>query len=168
MLLSQQALNLLMQIRFPVLSLQASHLLQQVQLVCGITFTSNGLWGHNPARQGFAPLIPRLKGEMNMKKRIHEIKIRFSPDELATLNKQVEKAGISREQFCRNAIQGVAIRENPPADLHKLIWEIRRVGNNIDQILMIANTKGILNIPDLRKAIDDLREVEKLIVSQYT
>ena len=102
-----------------------------------------------------------------MKKRIHEIKIRVSPDELATLNKQVEKAGISREHFCRNAIQGVAIRENPPADLYKLIWEIRRVGNNIDQILMIANTKGILNIPDLRKAIDDLREVEKLIVSQY-
>ena len=36
-----------------VLSLQASHLLQQAQLVHGITFTSNGLWGHNPARQGF-------------------------------------------------------------------------------------------------------------------
>mgnify|MGYP002520402746 FL=1 len=102
-----------------------------------------------------------------MKKRIHEIKIRFSPDEFATLNEQVKKAGISREQFCRNAIQGVAIRENPPADLHKLIWEIRRAGNNIDQILMIANAKGILNIPDLRKAIDDLREAEKLIVSQY-
>ena len=102
-----------------------------------------------------------------MKKRIQEIKIRFSPDELAALNEQVKKAGISREQFCRNAIQGVAIREKPPADLHKLIWEIRRVVNNIDQILMIANAKGILNIPDLRKAIDDLREVEKLIVSQY-
>ena len=102
-----------------------------------------------------------------MKKRIHEIKIRFSPDEFATLNEQVKKAGISREQFCRNAIQGVAVRENPPADLYKLIWEIRRVGNNIDQILMIANAKGILNIPDLRKSIDDLREAEKLIVSQY-
>ena len=102
-----------------------------------------------------------------MKKRNHEIKIRVSPDELATLSEQVKRTGISREQFCRNAIQGVAIRENPPADLYKLIWEIRRVGNNIDQILMIANTKGILNIPDLRKVIDDLREVEKLIVSQY-
>ena len=51
--LSLQALNLLVQIRFPVLSLQASHLLQQLQLVRGITFISNGLWGHNPARQGF-------------------------------------------------------------------------------------------------------------------
>ena len=64
------------------------------------------------------------------------------------------------------AIQEVQIKELPPVDLHKLIWEIRRVGSNIDQILMIANANGILNIPDLRKVIDDLREVEKLIVSQ--
>ena len=50
--------------------------------------------------RGLTPLIPRLKGEINMKKRIHEIKIRFSPDELATLSEQVKRAGISREQFC--------------------------------------------------------------------
>ena len=103
-----------------------------------------------------------------MKKRIQEIKIRFSPDELAALNEQVKKAGISREQFCRNAIQGVAIRENPPADLHKLIWEIRRVGNNIDQILMIANARGLLDVPQLRKAMADLRETEKLIADTYS
>ena len=103
-----------------------------------------------------------------MKKRIQEIKIRFSPDELATLNEQVKKVGISREQFCRNAIQGVAIRENPPADLHKLIWEIRRVGNNIDQILTIANARGLLDVPQLRKAMADLRDVEKLIADAYS
>ena len=103
-----------------------------------------------------------------MKKRIQEIKIRFSPDELATLNEQVKKAGISREQFCRNAVQGVAIRENPPADLHKLIWEIRRVGNNIDQILTIANARGLLDVPQLRKAMADLRDVEKLIADAYS
>ena len=103
-----------------------------------------------------------------MKKRIYEIKIRFSPDELATLNEQVKKAGISREQFCRNAIQGVAIRENPPADIHKLIWEVRRVGNNIDQILTIANARGLLDVPQLRKAMADLRDVEKLIADAYS
>ena len=49
--------------------------------------------------RGLTPLIPRLRGEMNMKKRIHEIKIRFSPDELATLNKQVEKPGFPVNSF---------------------------------------------------------------------
>ena len=103
-----------------------------------------------------------------MKKRPCEIKIRFTQAELDSLNEQARKAGISREQFCRNAIQGVTIRENPPADLHKLIWEIRRVGNNIDQILMIANARGLLDVPQLRKAMADLRETEKLIADTYS
>ena len=103
-----------------------------------------------------------------MKKRTHEIKIRLSQTELDSLNVQVAKTELSREQFCRNAIRGVAIRENPPADLHKLIWEIRRVGNNIDQILMIANAKGLLDVPQLRKAMADLRETEKLIADTYS
>lgn len=103
-----------------------------------------------------------------MRKRTNQIIIRLSDAELNALNKQVKRTRLSREQFCRNAIQGVMIREKPPADVPRLIQEIRRVGSNISQILMIANSQGLLNIPDLHKAILDLREVEKLIVYQYT
>ena len=77
-------------------------------------------------------------------------------------------AGISREEFCRKAIQGVTIREKAPADVAKLIREIRRVGSNINQILAIANTRGLLDVPELRKAIYELREVEKMIASEYS
>lgn len=48
-----------------------------------------------------------------------------------------------------------------------IIREVRRVGNNINQILLIANTRGLLDVPELRKAILELREVEKKIVSSY-
>ena len=102
-----------------------------------------------------------------MRTRNNRIVFYLNDKELATLDRKVKKAGRSREAFIRNAVADIQIKEAPPADLHKLIWEIRRVGNNINQLLMIANAKGILNIPDLRKAIDDLREAEKLIVSQY-
>ena len=102
-----------------------------------------------------------------MRKRNHRIVFYLNDKELEVFEEKAKRSSRSREAFIRRAIQEVQIKELPPADLHKLIWEIRRVGNNIDQILMIANTKGILNIPDLRKAIDDLREAEKLIVSQY-
>ena len=103
-----------------------------------------------------------------MRKRTNQIIIRLSDAELNALNKQVKRTRLSREQFCRNAIQGVTIREKPHADVPRLIQEIRRVGSNISQILMITNSQGLLNIPDLHKAILDLREVEKLIVYQYT
>ena len=39
---------------------------------------------------------------------------------------------------------------------------------NIDQLLKIANTKGLLDVPQLRKALADNRAVEKLIVDAYT
>ena len=102
-----------------------------------------------------------------MRTRNHRVVFYLNDREFEAFEEKAKRSSRSREAFIRRAIQEVQIKELPPADLHKLIWEIRRVGNNIDQILMIANAKGILNIPDLRKAIDDLRETEKLIVSQY-
>jgi hypothetical protein len=61
------------------LSLQASHLLQQAQLVCGITFTSNGLWGHNPARQGFdTPDTPSERRDEYEEKKPRNQNPRFS------------------------------------------------------------------------------------------
>ena len=102
-----------------------------------------------------------------MRTRNHRVVFYLNDKEFEAFKEKAKRSSRSREAFIRRAIQEVQIKELPPADLYKLIWEIRRVGNNIDQILMIANTKGILNIPDLRKAIDDLREAEKLIVSQY-
>ena len=102
-----------------------------------------------------------------MRERNHRIVFYLNDKEFEAFKEKAKRSSRSREAFIRKAIEDVQIKELPPADLHKLIWEIRRVGNNIDQILMIANAKGILNIPDLRKVIDDLREVEKLIVSQY-
>jgi len=102
-----------------------------------------------------------------MRTRNHRVVFYLNDKEFEAFEQKAKRSSRSREAFIRKAIEDVQIKELPPADLYKLIWEIRRVGNNIDQILMIANAKGILNIPDLRKAISDLREAEKLIVSQY-
>ena len=49
-----------------------------------------------------------------------------------------------------------------------LIREVRRVGYNIDQLLKIANAKGLLDVPQLRKALADNRAVEKMIMETYT
>ena len=49
-----------------------------------------------------------------------------------------------------------------------LIQEVRRVGSNLNQILKRANSIGLLDVPQLRKDVADLRTVEKLIVDAYT
>ena len=98
-----------------------------------------------------------------MRKRNHRIVFYLNDAEFETLESKVKQTSLSREGFIRNLISDVPIQEKPPADIHKLSWEVRRVGNNIDQILTIANARGLLDVPQLRKAMADLRDVEKLI-----
>ena len=49
-----------------------------------------------------------------------------------------------------------------------LIREVRRVGYNIDQLLLIARAKNWLSAKELEKALESNRRTEKLIVDTYT
>ena len=60
------------------------------------------------------------------------------------------------------------MKEAPPADVPVLIREVRRVGASLNQIMKRANAVGLLDVPQLRKALEDNRTVEKLIVDIYT
>jgi len=103
-----------------------------------------------------------------MRKRNCRVEVYFTKNELDALTKKFRKAGLSREGYCRRILNGAEVKENPPADVPMLIREVRRVGYNIDQILKLANAKGLLDVPRLRKALDDNRAVEKLIADTYT
>ena len=46
--------------------------------------------------------------------------------------------------------------------------EVRRVGININEILKRANMSGLLDVPMLRRALEENRAVEKMIVDAYT
>lgn len=101
-------------------------------------------------------------------KRTLEMKIRFTRSELDALTKKAKKAGLSREGFCRAVLNGATVKEAPPVDVPVLIREVRRVGYNMEQILRLANAKGLLDVPRLRKALDENRAVENLIMETYT
>ena len=101
-------------------------------------------------------------------RRTLEMKIRFTRGELDDLTKKSRKAGLSREGYCRRILNGAEVKEAPPVEVPVLIREVRRVGYNIDQILKRANSIGLLDVPQLRKALEDNRAMEKLIVDTYT
>ena len=97
-------------------------------------------------------------------KRTLEMKVRFTKTELDALTKKARKSGLSREGYCRRVLNGTEVKEAPPADVPVLIQEVRRVGNNLNR----ANALGLLDVPQLRKALEDNRAVEKLIADAYT
>ena len=103
-----------------------------------------------------------------MRKRNCRVVVYFSKDELDALTKKVRKSHLSREGFIRAVLADKEIRDGPTADVPILIQEVRRVGHNLNQILKRANSIGLLDVPQLRKDIANLRSVEKLIVDSYT
>lgn len=103
-----------------------------------------------------------------MRKRNCRVEIYFTRNELDNLTKKARKAGLSREGYCRHVLNGSVVKEAPPADLPELIREVRRVGSNIDQIRRIAHARGLLEVPQLRKALEENRAVEKKIMETYT
>lgn len=81
---------------------------------------------------------------------------------------KVQKAHLTAGGFIRCLVKGIEVKEAPSADVLMLIREIRRVGYNIEQVLKIANARGLLDVPQLRKVLEDNRAAEKLIVDSYT
>ena len=70
-----------------------------------------------------------------MKKRNCRFEVRFTKDELSDLTKKARKARLTNAAFIRRAVCGAEVREAPPADVPALIQEVRRVGNNLNQIM---------------------------------
>ena len=103
-----------------------------------------------------------------MRKRNCRVEIYFTKTELKTLTKKVRKSGLSREGYCRRILNGAVVKEAPPAEVPMLIREVRRVGSNLNQIMKRANSIGLLDVPQLRTALEDNRAVEKMIVDTYT
>ena len=103
-----------------------------------------------------------------MRKRNCRVEVCFTEDELAELKNKARKSNLSIGGFVRRAVRDLEVKEAPPADVPMLVREVRRVGYNIDQLLKLANAKGLLDVPQLRKALADNRAVEKMIVDAYT
>ena len=54
-------------------------------------------------------------------KRNYEIKVRLTRDEWEKLNEQVERTCLSREQYVRDVLAGVVVRECPPVEYGEII-----------------------------------------------
>lgn len=103
-----------------------------------------------------------------MRKRNCRVEIYFNDDELAVLTEKVRKSGLSRESYCRQVLNGSQVREAPPADVPALIREVRRVGSNLEQVLRRANAIGLLDVPELRRTVEEIHTAGTIITDAYT
>lgn len=84
--------------------------------------------------------------------------LRFSRDEFATIQKNLELANINFSDFARSAI----LKKKIKLPIEKeLIYEINKIGNNLNQIAKAVNQKEKISVLTqlikIEKALKELR-----------
>lgn len=95
-----------------------------------------------------------------MRKRNIDIHLFLNKEEFYLLNELSVKTNLSKSQVLRFLLSTSNLIEAPPIEYKVLIRELRAIGNNINQLIVIARSNGILNISELKKHLDELDLIE--------
>lgn len=102
-----------------------------------------------------------------MRTRYKRVVVYLTEDEFNYLTEVCCKTKISKTNLFRFLLLGYTPPEGPPANYGELIYQLRSLGNNINQILRIARTNGILNPVELEKHLSELRTIEEKMHSVF-
>ena len=117
---------------------------------------------------GVTPLRPPAKEALTVPNGYKKIEVYFPDAEYEAFLKKVKRTNLSISAFVRKMAAEQVIREAPHADVPYLMREVKRVGNNINQLLFLANSKGFFDKAALTNALKELREVDKLIFDVFS
>lgn len=94
--------------------------------------------------------------------------IRFTDDELQFLKEKMDDAGFSnnREAYLRKmAMNGYVIKQDF-AGLSDVVYQLSRIGNNLNQMTRIANTHGDIELSELKEIKKGIDQIWQLLTSK--
>lgn len=100
-------------------------------------------------------------------KKTENVHLRLTPDEFALLKEQSERTGRSMSDLIRAAWKKMKIVELPPADFSETVVQLRRIGNNLNQLTRAANA-GEVNIPEIRSVLSEIAAVDKKLTKIFS
>ena len=95
------------------------------------------------------------------------ILFRVTPKEREAIKSKAKKSGLSMSEFIRRSLNGQKIATAPPVDFYTLLWQIKRIGSNLDQLLRKLNTFGIAYSLDLERCEEDIKDMKRLLIETY-
>ena len=102
-----------------------------------------------------------------MRARNNRMMLRLSDDECQTLKQSSEKVGVPRVVYLRMLIMGTQPKEKPSADFYGIMKELNAIGNSLNQIAKVANSKGFINVKayeeNVRKLNGFILEISKAV-----
>lgn len=94
-----------------------------------------------------------------MRNRNRVIVVHLDNREYESLNQKCRQAGLRREQFVRAVLDGAEVKARPPDSYKTLVREIAAVGNNLNQIAHLANSRGHVSNEQIERAAAILSRV---------
>ena len=101
------------------------------------------------------------------KNRTVSILFRVTPNECKVIRAKARMSGLSMSEFIRRSLNGQKITTAPPADFYTLLWQIKRIGSNLDQLLRKLNTYGIAYSLELENCEEESLFVETLYGEEF-
>lgn len=91
------------------------------------------------------------------RKRNNRIHICLTDDELAHVNELSKLSGLSREAYTRMLYKNLVPRPCPSTELLECIQQLRRIGNNINQIAFLANATSNIDSSYFKECFKELQ-----------
>lgn len=97
-----------------------------------------------------------------MKKDVR-MELRLSCQEREKLQRMASESGMTASEMIREFVNKGVVVPRPPAEFREFTMALRRLGNNLNQVVALAHAKGILDVLRLNKLIDQLWDLEQYI-----
>lgn len=101
------------------------------------------------------------------RKRPYVIVVHLNEDEYSMINQRVAESRLTREDYIRTLISGYIPNAKPHEDFLETIKQLRYIGNNLNQLAMIANKNHLIDSEDLKKEImflnDQIKEIREKV-----
>lgn len=92
------------------------------------------------------------------KNRTNRIEVRLNNEELNFLNSEVAKTGLSREEYLRSLMRKVIPAYRPSHELVEVVKQLRMIGNNLNQIAVIAYKTSSIDVTKYKYESKRLQE----------
>ena len=86
--------------------------------------------------------------------------VRLTPAESALLKEQSARTGRCMSDILRSAWKKLKIIELPPADFAETVIQLRRIGNNLNQVARAINM-GEVHIPEIQTILSEIVAIDK-------
>ena len=100
-------------------------------------------------------------------RRTKEINVRMTEEEFDRVTALAQATVLSREAFIREALRGTTIRASPPAEYVEILREMRRMGNNVHQLLIKARTLEFVDEIMLQETVDMIRHMDRVFTEAF-